>query len=66
MASLAPTFERVRLGRWVATQPVAGKMTRSDDGRTLYVPISGYCATAPIKRLAARRLRRFVAQQTGA
>ncbi len=62
---IPPTYERVRLGRWVATQPTGGKSYDNGNG-TITVPISGYVATAPVRFLAARRLRRFLAEQGAA
>ncbi len=57
-----PTYERVRPFRWVATQPTGGKHVDNGDG-TISVPVSAYCAVAPFKRLAVRRLRDFLAVQ---
>lgn len=59
---IPPTYERVRPFRWVATQPTGGKHVDNADG-TITVPVSGYCAVAPFKRLAVRRLRSFLAEQ---
>ena len=59
---IPPTYERVRPFHWVATQPTGGKHRSNGDG-TITVPVSAYCAVAPFKRLAARRLRHFLAVQ---
>lgn len=58
-----PTYEHVRPFRWVATQLTGGKDTYDAETRTVTVPVTGYCAVAPLKFLAARRLRGFLAEQ---